>query len=47
MLVTTDFLRIPATMAVLAGLVILWRPQLLNYVVATYLIATGLLGLIH
>ncbi|PSR20110.1 MAG: DUF3096 domain-containing protein [Sulfobacillus acidophilus] len=47
MLVTTDFLRIPATIALVAGLVILWRPQLLNYVVAIYLITTGLLGLIH
>lgn len=47
MLVTTDFLRIPAVMALIAGLVILWRPKLLNYIVAIYLIATGLLGLIH
>lgn len=34
-------------MALIAGLVILWRPPLLNYVVAIYLVATGLLGLIH
>ncbi len=46
-LVTTDFLRIPAAMALLAGILILWRPHLLNWIVAVYLIAVGLLGLIH
>ncbi len=34
-------------MALIAGLIILWRPQLLNYVVAIYLVSSGLLGLIH
>lgn len=47
MLVTTDFLRIPAALALIAGVAILWRPQLLNWIVAIYLIAIGLLGLIH
>lgn len=47
MLVTTDFLRIPAAMALIAGVLILWKPNLLNHVVAVYLIAIGLLGLIH
>ncbi len=47
LLVTTDYLRIPAAMALIAGLLILWRPRLLNYIVAIYLIAVGLLGLIH
>ena len=47
LLVTTDYLRIPATMALIAGLLVLWRPRLLNYVVAVYLIAVGILGLIH
>jgi hypothetical protein len=32
--------------AILAGVLILLRPSLLNYVVALYLIAVGILGLI-
>ncbi|MGO9544319.1 MAG: DUF3096 domain-containing protein [Rhodomicrobium sp.] len=32
--------------AILAGILILLRPGLLNYVVALYLIAIGVLGLI-
>ena len=47
MLVTTDFLRIPAALALIAGVLILWRPNLLNYVVALYLIVIGLIGLLH
>lgn len=47
MLVTTNFLRIPAALALIAGVVILLRPKFLNYVVAIYLILTGLVGLIH
>ncbi|NMP23513.1 DUF3096 domain-containing protein [Sulfobacillus harzensis] len=46
-MVTTAFLRIPAAMALIAGLLILWRPQLLNYIVAIYLVAIGILGLVH
>jgi hypothetical protein len=46
-LVTTDFLRIPAALALIAGVLILWRPNLLNYVVALYLIVIGLIGLLH
>lgn len=47
MLVTTDFLRIPAALALIAGVVIFWRPQLLNYTIAVYLVAIGAIGLIH
>jgi len=47
MLVTTDFLRIPAAFAFAAGVLILWRPQLLNITVAIYLIAIGIIGIIH
>ncbi|MDE2149594.1 MAG: DUF3096 domain-containing protein [Gammaproteobacteria bacterium] len=34
-------------LALIAGILILLRPKLLNYVVAIYLIAVGLLGLVH
>lgn len=37
--------NINALIALAAGIVILLRPQVLNYVVAGYLILTGLLGL--
>jgi len=46
-LVTTDFLRIPAAFALAAGILVLWRPQLLNITVAIYLIANGIIGIIH
>ncbi len=45
--VTAAFLRIPAVLALIAGLLILWRPRLLNYIIAIYLIVVGILGLVH
>jgi Protein of unknown function (DUF3096) len=33
--------------ALIAGILILIRPKLLNFVVAIYLIITGILGLLH
>ena len=37
--------HIPALVALIAGILILIAPQLLNYVVAIYLILIGLVGL--
>ncbi len=34
-------------LSIIAGVVILLAPKILNYVVAIYLIAVGVLGLIH
>ncbi len=36
-----------ALIAVIAGILILVRPALLNYIVALYLIIIGVLGLMH
>lgn len=44
---TTLFFRIPAALALIAGILILWRPRLLNYIIALYLIVVGLLGIVH
>jgi len=33
--------------ALIAGILILIRPKLLNYIVAIYLILVGVLGLVH
>ena len=33
--------------ALIAGILILIRPKLLNYIVAVYLIVTGIIGLTH
>ncbi len=41
------FVKLPALLAVIAGLVILWRPKILNYVIAIYLLVIGILGLVH
>jgi len=38
-------LSIAPVIALIAGILILAVPRLLNYIVAVYLIATGLLGL--
>lgn len=46
-MITETFLRIPAVLALIAGLLILWKPRLLNYIVAIYLIVVGILGIIH
>jgi hypothetical protein len=41
------FVNLPAIAALVAGILILVRPALLNYIVAIYLIVIGLFGLIH
>ena len=38
---------IQPVIALIAGILILVRPSLLNYVVAIYLIVIGVLGLVH
>jgi hypothetical protein len=43
MVVTTA--HIPAIVALIAGLLILIMPRLLNFIVAIYLILVGLIGL--
>jgi Protein of unknown function (DUF3096) len=45
MRVTTIVHHVMPFVAVGAGILVLIRPQLLNYVVATYLILTGIVGL--
>ena len=42
-----DIISIQPIIALLAGVLILMVPRLLNYVVAIYLIAIGILGLVH
>lgn len=37
--------KFPAVLALLAGIVILIRPKILNYVIAVYLIVVGLIGI--
>ena len=41
------YVNLPAIAAVIAGILILIRPNLLNYIVAIYLILIGILGLVH
>jgi hypothetical protein len=41
-----DNVPLQPIIAILAGILILLRPSLLNYVVALYLIIVGILGLI-
>ncbi|MDO9451795.1 MAG: DUF3096 domain-containing protein [Stagnimonas sp.] len=43
----TIHLDIVPVLSLIAGIAILIAPRILNYVVAFYLIAIGLLGLIH
>jgi hypothetical protein len=38
--------QIQAVLAILAGILILVKPQVLNYVIAIYLIAIGVLALL-
>jgi hypothetical protein len=40
-------LQLTGIVALIAGILILMRPKLLNYVVAIYLIAIGLIQLLH
>jgi len=44
---TIDPALINPLIALIAGILILLMPRLLNYVVAIYLIAIGILGLAH
>lgn len=44
---TLDLVLINPLIALIAGILILLMPRLLNYVVAIYLIAIGILGLAH
>ncbi len=41
------YVNLPAIAAVIAGILILIKPNLLNYIVAIYLILVGILGLVH
>lgn len=41
------YLDLSAIVALIAGILILIRPRLLNYIVAIYLIVTGVIGLIR
>jgi hypothetical protein len=42
---TIDMSNLPAIVAIIAGILILIIPRLLNYIVAIYLILIGLFGL--
>lgn len=42
---TVTLSQLPALIALVAGVLILLMPRLLNYIVAIYLILLGLLGL--
>ncbi len=39
--------NLPAIAALIAGILILIRPNLLNYIVAVYLVLIGIFGLVH
>jgi len=41
------FVSLQPVMALIAGILILIMPRLLNYIVAIYLIIVGILGLAH
>lgn len=43
---TVDFVTIQPLIALIAGVLILIMPRILNYVVAFYLILVGILGLV-
>lgn len=40
-------IALPPLLALIAGVLILLMPRLLNYIVAIYLIVIGLVGLLH
>jgi hypothetical protein len=44
---TLDLVTIQPVVALIAGILILVMPRLLNYIVAIYLIVIGVAGLIH
>lgn len=41
------YVNLPAVAALIAGILILVKPNLLNYIVAIYLILIGIVGLAH
>lgn len=41
------YMNFPAIVALIAGILILTMPRLLNYIVAIYLIIIGIMGLVH
>ena len=41
------YLNLPAVAALIAGILILVMPRLLNYIVAIYLIVIGVVGLLR
>ncbi len=43
----TNILVVQPIVALVAGILILVWPQILNYVIAAFLIITGILGLMH
>jgi len=42
-----NIISLQPIIALIAGILILIRPQLLNLIVAVYLIAIGVIGLLH
>lgn len=44
---TVNLMTIQPLVALIAGILILVMPRLLNYIVAIYLIVVGIAGLIH
>ncbi len=41
------YVHLPAVAALIAGILIFIKPNLLNYIVAIYLILIGIIGLAH
>lgn len=41
------YLNLSSMAALIAGILILIMPRLLNYIVAIYLIVVGIIGLVH
>ncbi len=46
-MIETNILIIQPIVALIAGILILVWPQVINYVIAAFLIITGLVGLAH
>jgi hypothetical protein len=44
---TVNLMTIQPLVALIAGILILLMPRLLNYIVAIYLIVVGIAGLVH
>ena len=43
----TLHLELVPVLSIVAGIVILIMPKILNYIIAIYLIAVGVIGLVH